>query len=343
MNENRRWRRLAALAIALVFVSVSVFTACTASGNRADALQAITVSEVTRSVFYAPQYVALAKGFFEDEGLRVELVTAEGADRVMTGVVSGAVEIGLSGPEAAIYVFNEGREDHAVLFGQLTQRDGAFLVARTPMPDFTWEDLRGAHLLPGRRGGVPYMALEYVVRQAGLTPNVDVNFDSSIQFAAMTGAFLSGTGDFVTVFEPTASTIELEGRGYIVASVGEWAGEIPYTAYYALGSFVEENPAVIQGFVNALARGQEWVQNHSPEDIAEVIAPFFPDADPEVMARAIANYKRIEAYSLSPVMTSDAFYRLQMVMEQAGELSQTAPFDQLVDNRFAHRATGHCQ
>ncbi|MCL2580132.1 MAG: ABC transporter substrate-binding protein [Oscillospiraceae bacterium] len=328
---------MAALMLVLI-LGISIFAGC-ASNNRQDELTVVALSEVTRSVFYAPQYVALALGFFEEEGLQIELVTAEGADRVMTGVISGAVQIGLSGPEAAIYVFNEGRADHAVVFGQLTQRDGSFLVARRPMPDFEWADLRGAHLLPGRRGGVPYMALEYVVRQAGLIPNVDVNFDSSIQFAAMTGAFLSGTGDFVTVFEPAASTIELEGRGYIVASVGEWAGEIPYTAYYALGSFIEENPEVIQSFVNALQRGQEWVQTHSPEEIAEAISPFFPDANPEIMARAIANYKRIEAYSHTPVMTPDAFYRLQMVMEQAGELSQTAPFYRLVDNSFAMQAS----
>ena len=328
--------RIIAMIMAII-LTMSLFVACTAPAGQ-NQLRTVTLSEVTRSVFYAPQYVALAKGFFEDEGLHIELITAEGADRVMTAVISGAADIGLSGPEAVIYVYNEGRADHAILFAQLTQRDGSFLMARQPDPNFQWVNLRGAHLLPGRRGGVPYMTLEYVVRQAGLVPGLDVEFDSTIQFAAMVGAFLSGTGDYVTVFEPTASTIEMEGRGYIVASVGEWAGEIPFTAYYALGSFMEANPEVIQGFTNALARGQRWVAEHSPEEIAAVIAPFFPDADLGIMASAIANYKRIEAYAPDPIMSPEAFDRLQRIMEQAGELSRRAPFDMLVDNSYGERA-----
>ena len=336
MKLAKRWLRAVAMVMTAVLV-ISLFAGCTGRQG-GDGLRTLRVSEVTRSVFYAPQYVALALGFFEDEGLHIDLVTAEGADRVMTALISGAADIGLSGPEAAIYVYIEGREDHAVLFAQLTQRDGSFLMARQPDPNFEWESIRGAHVLPGRRGGMPYMALNYVVRQAGLTPGVDVDFDSSIQFAAMTGAFLSGTGDFVTVFEPTASTIVLEGRGYIVASVGEWAGELPYTAYYAQGSFIRENPEVIQGFANALARGQHWVNTHSPEETAQVIAPFFPDADPVIMASAIANYKRIQAYATAPMMSPAAFYRLQDIMEQAGELSVRAPFEQLVDNSFAQKA-----
>ncbi|MCL2857782.1 MAG: ABC transporter substrate-binding protein [Oscillospiraceae bacterium] len=336
MKLTKRWLRVAAMIMVAVLV-VSIFAGCT-GGRSGSELRTVRVSEVTRSVFYAPQYVALALGFFEDEGLSIDLVTAEGADRVMTAIISGAADIGLSGPEAAIYVFNEGREDHAVLFAQLTQRDGSFLMARQPDPNFEWESIRGAHLLPGRRGGMPYMTLAYVVSQAGLTPGVDVDFDSTIQFAAMTGAFLSGTADFVTVFEPTASTIMLEGRGYIVTSIGEWAGELPYTAYYAQGSFIRENPEVIQGFANALARGQQWVNTHTPEETAQVIAPFFPEADPVTMASAIANYKRIQAYAIAPMMSPQAFYRMQDIMEQSGELSERAPFDSLVDNSFARRA-----
>jgi len=336
MKLTKRWLRVVAMIMVAVLV-VSVFAGC--SGRQgSDELRTVRLSEVTRSVFYAPQYVALALGFFEDEGLRIDLVTAEGADRVMTAVISGAADIGLSGPEAAIYVYIEGREDHAVVFGQLTQRDGSFLIARSPNPNFEWESIRGSHLLPGRRGGMPYMTLSYVVTQAGLTPGVDVDFDSTIQFAAMVGAFLSGTADFVTAFEPTASTIVLEGRGYIVTSIGEWAGELPYTAYYAQGSFMRDNPEVIQGFSNALARGQHWVNTHSPEEIAYVIAPFFPDADPVIMASAIANYKRIEAYATTPMMSSEAFYRMQDIMELAGELSERASFDSLVDNSFAQMA-----
>ena len=336
MNIAKPRTRALAAAFALI-LTLTLFTACSSRAEDAG-LRTITLSEVTRSVFYAPQYVALAMGFFEDEGLHIDLVTAEGADRVMTAVISGAADIGLSGPEAAIYVYNEGRADHAVIFAQLTQRDGSFLVARQPMPYFDWQDLRGAHLLPGRRGGVPFMTLEYVVRQAGLVPGVDVNFDSSIQFAAMTGAFLSGTADFVTVFEPTASTIQMEGRGYIVASVGEWAGEFPYTVYYALGSFIAENPEVIQGFTNALVRAQLWIVQHTPEEIARTISPFFPDADFEIMVSAIANYKRIGAYAFTPIMLPEAFDHLQHIMEQAGELNRRSLFSTLVDNSYAEAA-----
>lgn len=321
-------------AVLLVFV----FTAC--SRTEEEGLTTIRLSEVTRSVFYAPQYVAIQLGFFADEGIHIDLITSDGADRVMTALLSGAADIGFSGPEAAIYVWAGGRTDHAVVFAQVTQRDGSFLIAREPMPDFTWDDIRGSHVLPGRRGGMPFMVLEYVARSHGILPGEDVNFDTSIQFAAMVGSFLGGTADFVTAFEPVASSIMLEGRGYVVASVGEAFGEIPYTAYYALGSFIEENPELIQGFVNALHRGQIWVQENSAEDIAAVIAPFFPDADPTVLASAIARYKEIEAFSPTPIITQYGFDNLQRVMESAGELPAHAPFEVLVDNRFAEEAVG---
>jgi len=208
------------------------------------------------------------------------------------------------------------------------------------MPDFSWDDIRGSHVLPGRRGGMPFMVLEYVVRGKGIMPNIDVDFDTSIQFAAMVGAFLGGTADFVTAFEPVASTIELEGRGYVVASVGEASGDIPYTAYYALASFIAENPDVIQGFTNAIARGQQWVLNNPPEETARIIAPFFPDADPVILTSAIARYISIEAYAPTPVISPDSFERLQRVMDSAGELPAHAPFDLLIDNRFAEVAAG---
>lgn len=319
-----------------LFAVVLVLAAC--GRNDDSELTTVRVSEVMRSVFYAPQYVAIELGFFADEGLHIELITSDGADRVMTALLTGAVDIGFSGPEATIYVFNEGRANHAIVFAQVTKRDGSFLIAREPMPNFTWDDIRGAHVLPGRRGGMPFMALEYVTRAHGLIPGQDVNFDTSIAFAAMVGSFLSGNGDFVTAFEPVASTIELEGRGFVVASVGEASGEIPYTAYYALASFIEANPEIIQGFTNALFRAQIWVQENTPAEIARVIRPFFPDADPVILESAIARYKEIDAFSSTPNMTEDSFDRLQRVMESAGELTQRAPFDRLVNNRFAYEA-----
>ena len=229
-------RVLAAMLAVLTMVSLS---GCT-SREEADGLRTIDVCEVTHSVFYAPQYVAMSQGFFAEEGLSVELTVGQGADKVMAAVLSGSVDIGLAGPEAAIYVMGEGREDYPQVFAQLTQRDGSFLVGREPDEDFQWEDLKGSHLLPGRKGGVPYMTLEYVVREHGLTPGEDVLFDDSVDFSLMASAFAAGTGDYVTIFEPTASAMEMQGQGYILASVGEASGEVPFTAYFAAGSKIEE-------------------------------------------------------------------------------------------------------
>jgi len=326
----------------IAFVLIATIAIIMLAGcNRAEdeGLTVVRVSEVTRSVFYAPQYAAIELGFFEDEGLEIDLITSDGADRVMTALLTNAVDIGFSGPEAALYVFNQGRADFAVVFAQVTQRDGSFLIAREPNPEFAWDDIRGSYVLAGRRGGMPYMVLEYVVNQQGITPGIDVEFNTTIQFAAMVSAFLGGTGDFVTAFEPVASTLELEGRGFVVASVGEASGAIPYTAYYALGSFIESNPDIIQGFTNAIARGQQWVLENSPERVAEVIRPFFPDADLIIMASAIARYKEIEAFASAPMITYESFDRMQRVMEAAGELTQRAPFDMLIDNSFAQIAT----
>lgn len=316
----------------VVLLGLGVMLILVACGSDSDSdLTTVRLSEVMRSVFYAPQYVAIELGFFEDEGIEIDLITSDGADNVMVALLSGAADIGLSGPEAAIYVYNEGRADHAVVFAGLTARDGSFLIGRSP--DFTWDDLRGAHVLPGRRGGMPFMVFESVLAQKRIAK--DVEFDNSIQFAAMIGAFLGGTGDFVTAFEPVASTIELEGRGYVVASMGEESGVLPYTAFYALKSLIEEDPDLIQSFTNAIARGQQWIQENSPEAIAEVIAPFFPDAELEILASAIGRYKEVGAYALTPEITAEAFYRLQEIMIAAGELTEKAPFETLVNNEFA--------
>lgn len=299
--------------------------------EQTDGLATVRVSEVTRSVFYAPFYAALELGFFEEAGINIDLVTSDGADNVMVALLSGAADVGLSGPEAAIYVYNEGRADFAVVFAGLTARDGSFLIGR--VSDFEWDDLRGAHVLPGRRGGMPFMVFEDVLRQKGISE--DVEFDNSIQFAAMVGAFLGGTADFVTAFEPVASTIELEGRGYVVASLGEVSGELPYTAFYALGSYIEANPELIQGFTIAIARGQKWVHESSPMNIATTIAPFFPDADLEILASAISRYQLVGAYATHPQITPEAFYRLQEIMIAAGELTEMVSFEKLVNNEFA--------
>lgn len=320
-------------------VVAALFAGCQAKPAKSEKeLTKITVSEVTRSVFYAPQYVAIAQGFFKDEGLEVELINGQGADKVMTAVVSGQVEIGFSGPEAAIYVLREGKADYPMVFAQLTKRDGAFLLGREPDDSFTFEKLKGKHLLGGRKGGMPLMTLEYVLRKQGLDPEKDLNVDTSVQFALMAGAFTGGTGDYVTLFEPTASAVAREGKGYILASIGALSGEIPYTCYYATKSYIEKNPDVIQRFTNAIYRGQLWVKDHSAAEVAKVIAEFFPDTDLELLETVCQRHADVDAFMSDPLMLPDALDRLQTVMEQAGELPGRVDYDKLVNTTFAKKA-----
>ncbi|MBQ9313657.1 MAG: ABC transporter substrate-binding protein [Clostridia bacterium] len=322
------------VGIALIISNTIAPNPNPSSGNLKDSIQKITVSEVTHSVFYAPQYAAINLGFFKEEGLDIELLNGGGADKVMTAVLSNDVEIGFAGPEASIYVYNEGSSDYTQVFAQVTKRDGSFLISRVKENNFQWENLKNKHILPGRKGGVPYMTLQYVLKKHGLNIDTDLNFDNSISFDAMTGAFLSGTADYVTVFEPTATNIELEGKGYIVASVGEAAEEIPFTAYFAKKSYIENHPDIIQKFVNAIYKGQTWVQTHSSEEIANAVLSSFPDTDIQVLIKVIDRYKQIDAWNTTPFMTEDSFNRLQTVMTEAGELVQTAPYDKIVNNTF---------
>ncbi len=297
----------------------------------------VTLCEVTHSIFYAPQYAAMNLGYFEAEGIEIELSNGQGADKVMSAVLSDNVDIGFAGPEASIYVYNEGKEDHTQIFTLLTQRDGSFLVGREPDPNFTWDKLKGKTILPGRKGGVPYMALEYVIRNHGLDPYQDLTLDNSIQFALMAGAFTSGTGDYVTLFEPTASMLEAEEKGYIVASVGKEAGKIAYTGYFAKKSFIEKNSELIERFTRAIYQGQQWVASHSAEEVAEVVAPSFPDTDVDLLSTVVQRYKDINAWRENPILEKETFNLLQKVMMSAGELTETAPYDTVVNNTFAEK------
>ena len=301
-------------------------------------LTTIQLNEVTRSVFYSPQYVAIAKGFFEQEGLNIEITTGQGADKVMTAVLAGQSDIGFAGPEAAIYVYNEGKEDYIEVFAQMTKRDGSFLVSRTQNEDFKWTDLKGSTIIPGRKGGVPYMTFKYVLKQNGIDTENEVVLDDSIKFDLMAGAFAGGNADYVTLFEPTASMTEAQGKGYIVASVGEASGEIPYTAYFAKKSYIESNPDIIQGFTNATYKGLTWVKEHTAREIAEVVQSFFPDTDLDMLAQSIQSYKDIDAWNETPVLKEEAFDRLQTVMSEAGELEKKAPYNVIVNNEFAKKA-----
>ena len=327
-------KRIFCCLSALLLLSVAL---CGCSKN--EALTTVRVNEVTHSVFYAPQYVAMSLGFFEEEGLQVELTNGGGADKVMTAVVSGQSDIGLAGPESCIYVYNQGKEDYPVIFAQLTKRDGSFLVGRTD-EDFSWENLRGKTIIGGRKGGVPEMTLEYVMAQNGVTPHVDAVVDTSVQFNMMAGAFTGGQGDYVTLFEPTATEVVEAGKGYILCSIGEESGEIPYTAYFASQSYMAENPAVVQGFTNAIARAQRWIAQHSDREVAEAMAAQFPDTSVELLEKVTARHRAIDAWNSTPVMEQAALERLETVMEHAGELSreQWVDFDKLVDNSFAQKA-----
>ena len=325
------------LIIILIIVGIVTYFV-TKDNNQTTSLQKIRLNEVTRSVFYAPQYVAIAKGFMEEEGLEIEITTGQGADKVMTAVLAGQSDIGFAGPEASIYVYNEGKEDYCEVFAQLTQKDGSFLVSREPTDNFSWQELKGKTIIPGRKGGVPYMTFEYVLKKNGLNPETDLVLDDSIKFDLMAGAFTGGTADYVTLFEPTATMTAQAGKGYIVASVGEASGEIPYTAYFAKKSYIEENSNIIQKFTNAIYKGQKWVEEHTMQEVAEAIKDFFPDTDTDLLAQVLQSYKDIDAWKTDPIMKEESYNLLQTVMEEAGELKQKAPFDKVINNSYAEKA-----
>ena len=330
---------LTIISIILIIVVFITVYSINKSNSDSKQLQEIKVNEVTRSVFYAPQYAAIANGYFEKYGMKVELTTGQGADKVMTAVLSNQCDIGFAGPEASIYVYNEGKEDYTQVFAQLTQKDGSFLVSRNDEKDFKWSDLKGKTIIPGRKGGVPYMTFEYVLKQNGINPDTDLVLDDSIQFDLMAGAFAGGNADYVTLFEPTASLTESSNKGYIVASVGEASGEIPYTAYFAKKSYIEENEEKIQNFTNAVYEGQQWVASHTAREIAETIVEFFPDTSIETLETAIQKYKDIDAWKETPELTEESFDLLQTVMTEAGELEKKADYSKVVNNRFAINAT----
>ena len=323
--------------IVLIAIIISIFVIKNKTNNNENGMKTITVNEVTRSVFYAPQYVAINNGYFEENGMEIELSTGQGADAVMTAVLSGQCDIGFAGPEASIYVYNEGKEDYTQVFAQMTKRDGSFLVAKEDTDNFSWQDLKGKTVIPGRKGGVPYMTLEYVLKKNGINPETDLTLDDSIKFDLMAGAFSSGDAEYVTLFEPTASLTEKEGKGYVVASVGEASGEIPYTAYFAKKSYIENNEDTIQKFTNAIYKGQQYVKEHTSTEIAEVIQSFFPDTDIEQLANAVQSYKDIDAWNETPVLKEEAYHRLEEVMTMAGELQEKAPYEKVINNKYAEQ------
>ena len=282
--------------------------------------------------------MAIEEGYFEEEGIDLDLVTGFGADKTMTAVISGEADIGFMGSEASIYVYSQNPDDYIVNFAQLTQRAGNFLVSREPMDDFQWSDLRGKSILGGRKGGMAQMVFEYILKKNNLDPETDMDIDQSIDFGSTAAAFAGGQGEFTVEFEPGATTLEKEGAGYVVASLGVDSGYVPYTAYSARQSFIEENPELIQGFTNALQKGMDYVQNHTPEEIAQVIAPQFQETDLEDITTIVTRYYEQDTWKENLIFEEESFTLLQDILDEAGELEQRVPYEDLVTVEFAEKA-----
>ncbi|MBQ9081253.1 MAG: ABC transporter substrate-binding protein [Clostridia bacterium] len=300
-----------------------------------DELKTVKVNEVTHSIFYAPMYLADSMGFFKEEGIKIELTNGGGADKVMSAVLSGEADIGFCGPEAALYVLAGGSTDVPTVFGQLTKRDGSFLVSRVNEPDFKWTDLAGKEILAGRKGGVPAMTFEYALNQSGLYDGTDVTLNFDVAFNLMTAAFEAGTADYCTMFEPTASEYQAAGKGYIVASVGEESGEVPYTCYMAKSSWLKENKDTAKGFLRAMTKAIKFVQENSAESVAPYLKAAFDSTSEASIITSINSYKKIDSWVSNMAMTQDAFNRLQDIIANAGELPKRVEFNKLVDNSYA--------
>ena len=335
--KNKKWISLAtAVVLAVTALPLGVFAAKKDEAK----LAKVTLNEVAHSIFYAPQYVAIEEGYFKDEGLDMTLITGFGADKTMTAVISGEADIGFMGAEASIYAYQEGATDPVVNFAQLTQRAGNFLVAREEMPDFKWEDLKNKKVLGGRKGGMPEMVFEYILKQNGLDPQKDLSIDQSIDFGATAAAFTGdNSADFTVEFEPSATALEKQGAGYVVASLGVDSGYVPYTSYSAKTSYMEKNPDIMQKFTNALQKGMDYVQKHTPEEIARVIEPQFPETDLDTITAIVKRYYDQDTWKENLVFGQEGFELLQDILEDAGELKERTPYEELVNTEFAQNAS----
>ncbi len=324
----------------VLFLCASLLAGCTKGGNNKDEETGtkVTLNEVAHSIFYAPMYVAIEKGYFEEEGIDLTLVTGFGADKTMTAVLTGEAEIGFMGSESSVYTYLGGTDDYVVTFAQLTQRAGNFLVSREPVEDFAWSMLKGKEVLGGRAGGMPQMVFEYILKKNNIDPKADLSIDQSIDFGSTAAAFSGGQGEFTVEFEPHATALELKGDGYVVASLGEDSGYVPYTAFSARKSYIEENPQVIQGFTNALQKGMDYVLSHTPEEIAEVIKPQFEETEDEALVAIIKRYYEQDTWKDNLIFEEESFTLLLDILEDAGELEQRVPYEDLVTTEFAVKA-----
>ena len=322
-------------------VLLAGFLACAAlcgCGKETSGRTPVTLYEVAHSIFYAPQYAAIELGYFQEEGIDLTLVNGAGADKVMTAMLAGDADIGFMGSEASIYTYVQGAEDYAVNFAQLTQRAGNFLVARQPDPDFTWQKLKGSRVLGGRAGGMPQMVFEYILKKNGIDPKTDLTMDQSIQFGLTAAAFTSDQSDYTVEFEPFATGLELEGNGYVVASLGTESGYVPYTAYCAKKSYMAMHPETIQKFTNALQKGMDYVNSHTAEEIAKVIQPQFAETPLENITKIVKRYQEQDTWKQDLIFEKSSFELLENILEEAGELPERVPYEDLVTTEFARQA-----
>lgn len=328
-------KKIVSIVLAVSMLAVCV-TGCKTTTRKQ--LKPVVLNEVAHSIFYAPQYAAIELGYFEDEGLDLTLVNGAGADKVMTALISRDADIGFMGSEASIYVYQQGSDDYAVNFAQLTQRAGNFLVGREAQDNFAWADLKGKKVLGGRAGGMPEMVFEYILKKNGIDPAADLTIDQSINFGLTAAAFTSNDADYTVEFEPFATGLEKEGSGHVIASLGVDSGYVPYTAYSAKKSYLEKNPDTIQKFTNAIQKGLEYVNTHSAEEIAKVIQPQFKETDEDTIATIVGRYKDQDTWKGDTVFEKDSFELLENILEEAGELNERVPYEKLVTTEFSQEA-----
>lgn len=322
--------------IVLLFIIVGTIIFIITKNSKPDVKDnKVKVAEVAHSIFYAPQYIADKKGFFKEEGLEVEFILTPGADKVTSAVLSKDVDIGFCGSEASIYVYKNKKKDYIVNFASLTNKDGSFIVSREKIDNFTLNDLKGKYIIGGRKGGMPEMTLEYTLKQNDI--NLDeVTIDTSVEFANMASAFMSGTGDYVTLFEPSATKLENEGKGYVVASLGEYGGNVPYTSYNALKSYIKNNKDTIKKFTNAINKGLEYVSKTDNKTLAKELMDYFPDMKEDELEKMVERYKSINAWKKTTYFSKKEFEHMEDILIEAKELDKKVPFKELVDNSFNH-------
>ncbi len=314
--------------IVYLMITVLIFTFCFAGCSDGGKIK-LTVNEVTHSVFYAPFYAAINNGYFLEENIEIDLINGGGSDKSMTALLSGQADIALLGPETAVYVLNEGKSDYAMIIAQLTKKDGSFLLGKTPDDNFTWDKLKGKSIIGGRKGGMPQMMLEYAMKKNGVIPNVDATVRTDVSFDLMGGAFIGGQDDYVALFEPVASTMELAEEGYIVASIGEASGDIPYTCFMCLNSYLDKNPDKVDAFLRALKKGQDFVNNSPTADIVKSVAPSFPDNDEKLLTAVVERYKEINVWNENAAMKEEDYLRLIEIITQAGIITEAPDFSKI--------------